>query len=151
MYKHFCFLEQNYWKILYDASTRKKNKALIFVNAKSMQWECFVAKIAINPWVVFLSLQRRCTKQLLVFIRVHKSLANGIWWVWVIIVIFFQILVFRYWSKTNIALQIYYFVCFTDYNGITINCSTYRKVASTNMPHIEPHPDIYRLLMQGKL
>ena len=90
MYKHFCFLEQNNWNILYDASTRKKNKALIFVNAKSMQWECFVAKIAINPWVVFLSLQRRCTKQLLVFIRVHKSLANGIWWVWVILVIFFS-------------------------------------------------------------
>ena len=102
-----------------------------------MQWECFVSKIAINPWVVFLSLQRRCTKQLLVFIRVHKSLANGIWWVWVILVIVFQILVFTD-CTANISV-----VC--SLLIFTINCDTYCKVASTNKSHIEPHSDIYRL------
>ena len=105
-----------------------------------MQWECFVAKIAINPWVVFLSLQRRCTKQLLVFIRVHKSLANSIWWVCVISVIFFsdsglQRLIKDKHCTANIL------VC--TLLIITTNCSNNGEVANTNMSHIKLTFDVY--------
>ena len=70
--------------------------------------------------------------------------ATRIWWVWVILVIFFtdsglQRLIKDKHCTANI-LVVYWG---TRLLIITINCSTYCKVASSNMSHIEPNPDIY--------